>query len=176
MLEKPLILVTNDDGIDSKGFIAMSDGIMIIHGSPVAGAAGFEPAIDRSGTFNMTGGTLLGVGSSVMSQGPSDISTQYSVLINLNTTQTPRLLHLNTTFGEVFTFMPQREFKSIVYCSPQFAPGSYDLYLGGTCTGTSTDGLYEGGTYTPGTRYTSFTISEIATTIGEQFLGVINNK
>ena len=146
---------------------------MIIHGSGIDGEASFNPAIDRgSGTFKMTGGTLLGVGSSTMAQGPSDISTQYSVLINLDATQTPRLINLQQTFPqevpseEVFTFMPQREFQSIVYCSPQLVPGSYDLYLGGNCTGTPIDGLYDGGTYTPGTKQTSFTISGIVTTIG----------
>ena len=155
------------DGVDSNGFMEMSGGIMIIHGSGTEGEGAFNPAVDRGfGTFNMTGGTLLGVGSSIMAQGPSDISTQYSVLINLNATQEPRLIHLNTTSGEVFTFMPRRTFQSIVYSSSELAPGPHDLYLGGSSTGTSTDGLYEGGTYTPGTKFISFTISEIATTIG----------
>ena len=153
------------DGIDSNGFMDMSGGTLIVHGSP---AGGGNPAVDRGfGTFNMTGGILLGAGTSIMAQGPTNTSTQYSVLINLNSSQTPRLINLQTGSGEVlFTFMPIRDFQSIVYCSPQLAPGEYDLYLGGECTGTPADGLYEGGTYTPGTEYTSFTISGITTTIG----------
>ena len=62
--------------------------------------------------------------------------------------------------------MPTKAFKSIVYSSPEIAPGSHSLYLGGSHTGTPTDGLYEGGTYTPGALEESFTISSIVTEIG----------
>ena len=41
------------------------------------------------------------------------------------------------------------------------------MYLGGNCTGTLTDGIYEGGTYTAGTKYTTFTVSSIVTKIGD---------
>jgi hypothetical protein len=82
--------------------------------------------------------------------------------------QTPRLINLQKASGEVvFTFRPTKTFQSIVFSSPQLATGSYNLYLGGSSTGTATDGLYTGGTYTPGTKTLSpFTISSIVTTIG----------
>ncbi len=155
------------DGVDSNGFMDMSGGVLIIHGSGTEGEGSFNPAIDHGfGTFNMTGGTLLGEGTSTMAQGPSDISTQYSVLINLDSEKTPMLIHLSTSSGEVFTFMPRRTFQSIVYSSPELAQGSHSLYLGGSHTGTPTDGLYEGGTYTPGALEESFTITSIVTEIG----------
>ena len=151
------------DGIDTNGYMDMSGGTVIINGPTDP----FNAAIDYGfGTFKITGGTLVAVGSLGMAQAPSGISTQYSVHIKLNVTRTPRLIHLNTTSGEVFTFMPTKTFQSIVYSSPQLAPGPHTLYLGGSSTGTPTDGLYEGGTYTPGNLYTNFTISGIVTTIG----------
>ncbi len=153
------------DGIDSNGYVDMSGGTVIINGPTDP----FNAAIDYGfGTFKITGGTLVAVGSKGMAQGPSTISTQYSVLINLDGFQLrpPTLIHLNTTSGEVFTFMPTKSFNSIVYSSPQLANGSYELYLGGSSTGIPTDGLYEGGTYTPGNLYRSFLISSIVTTIG----------
>ena len=153
------------DGIDTNGFMEMNGGTMIINGPDENMNAAIDWGFGDNG-FNMTGGTLIAVGSSGMAQGPTGQSTQYSVLINLNSMQTQRLIHFNTSSGEIVTFMPVRRFQSIVYCSPKLAPGQYDLYLGGSSTGTSTDGLYEGGTYTPGTRYTTFTISSIVTTIG----------
>jgi hypothetical protein len=78
------------------------------------------------------------------------------------------LVTLRTASGEVvFTFMPTKTFQSIVFTSPTLTTGSYNLYLGGSSTGTATDGLYTGGTYTPGTKTMSpFTISIIATVIG----------
>ncbi len=158
-----VVSASGGDGIDSNGFMDMSGGTVIINGP----TENFNAAIDYGfGDFNITGGTLIAVGSSGMAQGPGEDSTQYSILINLNSPRTPRLIHLNTTSGEVFTFMPTRTFQSIVYSSPQLAPGLHTLYLGGSSTGTPTDGLYEGGVYTPGTEYNSFTISEIVTTIG----------
>ena len=143
----------------------MSGGTVIINGPTDP----FNAAIDYGfGTFKITGGTLVAVGSSGMAQGPSAGSTQYSVHIKLGGFQLrqPTFIHLNTTSGEVFTFMPTKPFKSIVYSSPQLAPGPHTLYLGGSSTGTPTDGLYEGGTYTPGKLETSFIISGIVTTIG----------
>jgi hypothetical protein len=126
----------------------MSGGTVIVNGPTDS----FNAAVDYGfGTFNMIGGTLIAVGSVGMAQGPSVGSTQYSILINLGGSQLrpPMLIHLNTTSGEVFTFMPTKRFQSIVYSSPQRALGQYTLYLGGSSTGTPTDGLYEGGTYTP---------------------------
>ena len=157
------VVSSGGDGLDSNGNMDMTGGTMIVNGPPE-----FETAIDRGfGNFTMVGGTLVAAGSSMMAQGPSNTSTQYSVIINLNRSQTPRLINLQTTSGEVlFTFMPTKAFQTIVYSSPQLAPASYSLYLGGSSTGTPTDGLYEGGIYTPGTKYITFTISEIVTTIG----------
>jgi hypothetical protein len=152
------------DGIDTNGYMEMSNGFLIINGPTVD----FDGAIDyASATFKLTGGTIIAVGSSGMAQGPSTISTQYSVLVFFTSKQTPKLVNLQTASGEtVFTFSPTKTFQSIVFSSSKLATGSYNLYLGGSSTGTITHGLYEGGTYTPGSKYTSFTISSIVTTIG----------
>ena len=152
------------DGIDTNGYMDMSNGVVIINGP----TDNFNAAIDYGfATFKLTGGTIVAAGSSGMAQGPSATSTQYSVLVNFNSPQTPRLVNLQTASGQVvFTFRPTKTFQSIVFTSPTLTTGSYNLYLGGSSTGTITHGLYEGGTYTPGTKYTSFTISGIVTTIG----------
>jgi hypothetical protein len=159
-----IVVSADADGIDTNGYMDMSGGVVIINGPTEM----MNGAIDYgSGTFKITGGTIIAVGSSGMAQGPTATSTQYSVLVNLNPQQTPRLINLQKASGEVvFTFRPTKTFQSIVFSSPQLATGSYNLYLGGSSTGTATDGLYTGGTYTPGTKYTTFTISSIVTTIG----------
>mgnify|MGYP005849164679 CR=1 FL=1 len=159
-----IVINAEADGIDTNGHMDMSGGVVIINGPTDS----FNAAVDYgSGTFKITGGTIIAVGSSGMAQGPTAASTQYSVLVNLNSQQTPRLICLRKASGEVvFTFSATKRFQSIVFSSPQLATGSYDLYLGGSSTGTAIDGLYTGGTYTPGTKYTTFTISSIVTTIG----------
>jgi hypothetical protein len=156
------------DGLDSDGYIDMSGGTVIIDG-PVP-ASYPNGAIDYgNGAFNMTGGLLVAVGSADMQvQGPSPASTQYSVIVTLNIKkQANTLVHLQTTSGEtVLTFRPTKAYQSIVFSSPDLAPGSYDLYLGGSSTGTVSYGIYENGTYTPGTKYITFTLSQVITTIG----------
>lgn len=44
-------------------------------------------------------------------------------------------------------------------------PTTNDVYYGGSSTGTPVDGLYEGGVYTAGTKYASFTISSVTTNV-----------
>jgi len=155
------------DGLDSDGYIEMSGGVVIING-PVPGSFP-NGAIDYGGgSFNLTGGILVAVGMSDMAQGPSTSSTQYSVLVNFRSPQSANtLVNIQTASGEtVLTFSPTKTYQSIVFSSPELATGSYDLYLGGNSTGTLSYGIYEDGTYSPGTKYTSFTISEIVTTVG----------
>ncbi len=155
------------DGLDSDGYIEMSGGTVIIDG-PIPGSFPNGAVDYGNGAFNMTDGLLVAVGMSGMSQGPSPTSTQYSVIVNLNTQRPANtLVHFQTSSGEtVLTFNPTKSYQSIVFSSPDLALGSYDLYLGGSSTGTLSYGIYEDGTYTPGTKYTTFTISQITTTIG----------
>jgi len=155
------------DGLDSDGYIEMSGGVLIING-PVPGSFP-NGAIDYGGgSFNLTGGTIVAVGMSDMAQGPSTSSTQYSVIVNFRSPQSANtLVNIQTASGEtVLTFSPTKTYQSIAFSSPELATGSYDLYLGGSSTGTISYGIYEDGTYSPGTKYTSFTISGVVTTVG----------
>jgi hypothetical protein len=163
-----IVIDSGGDGLDSGGYIEMSDGFVIVNG-PVPGSFP-NGAIDYgSGKFKLTGGTIVAVGSADMPQAPTpELSTQYSVLVNFRSAQTAnKLVSIQTASGEtVLTFRPTKPYQSILFSSPELAKGSYNVYLGGTSTGTSSYGVYEDGTYTPGTLYTSFDISEIVTTVG----------
>jgi hypothetical protein len=76
---------------------------------------------------------------------------------------------MRTSSGtELFTFKPAKTYRSFVFCSPALTTGAYEVYVGGSSTGTATDGLYSGGTYTPGTRLFNFTITSIVTKIPKQ--------
>ncbi len=158
------------DGIDSNGAITMTGGQVIINGPTTF----MNVPVDHDRAFNMTGGFLLGVGSSgardiAPAQGPSSSSTQYSVLAYLNITlQAGTIINIQTSNGsEIVTFKPTKTYQSIVLCSPALTKGTtYNIYYGGTSTGTVKDGLYVGGVYTPGNKYDSFTLSSIALKIG----------
>jgi hypothetical protein len=153
------------DGIDSNGPIDMTGGIVLINGPTNNG----NGALDYAGAFNITGGFLVAVGSSGMAQAPSTSSTQYSVMQTFQSMQAAgTMIHIESEGGEdILTFVPTKEYQSVVFSSPELTNGStYIVYSGGSSTGTVADGLYSGGTYTAGTQVTSLTISSIVTGAG----------
>ena len=155
------------DGIDINGSIVMTGGVVLVDG-PVQN---MNSALDYDASFKITGGFLLAVGSAGMAQAPGTSSSQYSVLVNFTSSRTPgTIVHLQTSAKkELFTFVPTKTYQSIAFSSPELAKGtSYNMYYGGSSTGTVEDGLYRDGTYTPGTQYTSYTISSIVTKINSR--------
>lgn len=156
-------VTTAGDGIDVNGACTMTGGEVLVNG-PTSSANG---ALDHV-SFKMTGGFLLAVGSSGMAQGPDSTSTQCSLLCNLRAAQKAgTLIHIQKQGGaSLVTFAPTKAYQSIAFSSPEFTTGvTYELYLGGSSTGTATDGLYENGTYTAGTKYATMTLSSIVTTL-----------
>jgi hypothetical protein len=139
--------------------------VVIVNG-PTANNNG---ALDYTGSFVITGGTLIAAGSSGMAQAPGNGSTQYSLMYGFNTSLAAgTIVHIQTADGqEVLTFVPTKTYQSIVLSSPALANGStYVIYTGGTSTGTVSDGLYSGGTYSAGTQAVSMTLSGVTTTAG----------
>lgn len=162
------VVSASGDGIDVNGTMEMSGGTVIVHG-PTSTNNG---ALDYDSSFNITGGLLVAAGSSNMAQAPSSSSTQNSVLVTFNEYLTAgQLLNIQTGAGDaILTFAPEKNSGSIVFSSPDLIQGTaYSVYTGGTVEGGSeSDGLYEGGTYSPGTIYTSFTPASTVTTVGGQ--------
>lgn len=153
------------DGIDINGSVEMTDGVLIVNG-PTANMNG---PLDYDAGFKMTGGYLLAVGSAGMAMAPDASSTQYAVLLNLSSAvRAGSLLHIQSSSGEeIVTFAPTKQVQSIAFSSPSLAKGeSYELYVGGSSTGTAMDGLYQGGAYSGGSQAGSFTISSIVTQVG----------
>ena len=146
------------DGIDVNGSIVMNGGCVLIHGPTVD----YDSPLDFDGSFSINGGPLAAAGSAGMAQGPGASSTQYSALLMLGSTEPAgTLIHIQSRAGEgLLDFSPRRAYRSLAFSSPQLENGmTYDVFFGGTATGDSRDGLYEGGTYTPGSHAGSFTIS-----------------
>lgn len=153
------------DGIDVNGAIVMTDGIVLVNG-PTEQMNG---ALDYDGGFKISGGLLVAAGSAGMAQTPDASSGQSAALIYLDATQPAgALVHIQNSAGEdILTFAPTKNYQSIAFSSAELVNGeTYQIYLGGSSTGIATDGFYQGGTYTPGAQFTSFTVSGIVTTIG----------
>jgi hypothetical protein len=158
------------DGLDADGLIEINDGIVILNGPESGETDMMDAAIDYGfdGSLKVTGGILVAAGTSAMAEAPSESSTQYSVLVKFNSEQSANtLVNIQTASGEtVLTYKPPMAYQAILFSSAELATGSYKVYLGGTSTGTISHGIYEDGTYTPGTQYTTFTISGMVTTVG----------
>ncbi|WP_423126766.1 carbohydrate-binding domain-containing protein [Gaoshiqia sp. Z1-71] len=161
-----VVNASGGDGIDSNGNMRMTAGTVLVHGP----SGSVEVGMDVNGNIDVTGGTLIisGTGSN-MTEAPNTSTSQYSVLIFFTSSRAAgTLFHLQDTNGnEIVTFQPIRSYSSMVVSSPALTKGtSYQIYTGGTHTGTVEDGLYSGGTYSGGILYGSFTISATLTKVG----------
>lgn len=165
-----LTINSGGDGIDSNGSIEMTSGTVLIDGPTES----MNSALDYQGSFGISGGLFMATGSAGMAQAPDQTSTQPSVLLNLNAAQPAgTLVHVQSSNGnEIVTFAPTKLYQSIALSSPQLALGStIQVFLGGSASGAASDGLYQGGSYTPGAEYTSLTLSSVVTSAGEVFRG-----
>lgn len=156
---------TGGDGLDSNGYIDMTNGTVIIHGN----SNNVDSAIDYNGTFTMTSGFLVGTGTSIMAMAPGgNNSSQNSLLYNFDTQQTGALVNIQSSNGNrILTFAPNKRYASLAFTSPNLVTGTtYNVYFGGSSTGTAVDGLYQNGTYNPGSLGTNFTVNSTVTTIG----------
>jgi hypothetical protein len=159
-----LYVNANGDGLDINGPVEMSGGTVIVDG-PTANNNG---ALDYTGSFNMTGGYLLAVGSSGMPQAPSRTSTVNSVAIAFAAAQQAGVLvHITGPNGaDVLTYKPAKRYQTVVLSSTALVPGgTYSLYTGGNATGTPTDGLFTAGGYYGGALKTTFTVSGSTTVV-----------
>ena len=145
----------------------MSDGTVVIHGP----TSNFNGAIDYQSNFQISGGVLIGAGSAGMAEAPDGTSSQYSILLNFNTTiQSETLFHIQASDGsDILTFKPEKQYQSIVFSSPELENGiGLDVYSGGSSTGSVKDGMFTGGTYSPGTKLGSVSLSNIVTWISSR--------
>lgn len=150
------------DGLDSNGSIYMNGGDVIVNGPTNDGNA----SLDYGGEFILNGGSLVVVGSSGMAQAPAESSKQYSIAYTYSESQTAgTLVHLEDSNGNnVVTFAPEKAYQWLLISTPELKKGStYQLYSGGTSTGTVTDGLYADGSYKGGTQVMKYTLSKIVT-------------
>lgn len=151
------------DGLDSNGSIYINGGTTIVNGLTDDG----NGALDYDSECIVTSGTLISSGSSGMLQSPSTSSTQYTLTIILDSNTTDLIHVVDSSGNNVLTFKPSKTTRSVVFTSPLLNNGeTYTVYVGGTATGTVTDGVYNNPTYSGGTLFKSGTISSLVTTIG----------
>jgi len=150
------------EGIDSKGSIYMSGGTVTVQGSAISSTK----AIDYATNFNITGGTLMASGpyrSKSIPTPTTSTSTQNFIYATLSSTTA--ILPAATIFNiqdasgnSLVTFQPMRNSYYFIFSSPSIQKSaSYNIYTGGTSTGSNINGLFTGGAYSLGTKKKTFT-------------------
>jgi hypothetical protein len=116
------------DGVDVNGNIIMSGGEVYIDG-PIDTDNG---AVDYDKIFDIRGGVFFAVGTSVMAQTTSDISSQYSVMFYLDKMYSGKLTLVDSNGNNVFSFNPSKRYSSVVISNSSIRKGEeYDLVIDG---------------------------------------------
>lgn len=133
------------DGLDANGSLYMTGGTVYVDGPTNNG----NGALDFDSVFEISGGTLVAVGSAGMTQTPSTTSTQPSVQFNPSQTQSANTpLALKNASGNVLvTHTPAKQYQVILISSPDLQINSaYSLYLNNQLSSTITlSGIVTGG-------------------------------
>ena len=113
------------DGIDSNGSVNMTGGKVIING-PINSA---NAAIDYSGDFEISGGTLIAMGSSSMLQTFSEKSSQYSIVI-YETFNKDSKIQLKNDEKNIIEYSMIKSVDSIIISTEDIKQnGTYYLYI-----------------------------------------------
>ena len=119
------------DGIDSNGDLTVSGGTIFVTGPANDGNGAF----DYNGTAAITGGTVVAAGMSGMAQNFGDDSSQGSMLINLDDTQSGEITLTDADGKELISFTPSREYNSVIISCADLEEGAtYTLNTGETAT------------------------------------------
>lgn len=131
-----LTVTSNGDGLDANGNVEMSGGTVYIYG-PVAGGNG---VLDYDGTFKITGGVLVGAGTSSMAQAPSNNSTQVTIATTVSSQAANATLTIKDSANQVIAeVQPTVAYSYIVVSSPEMKVGeTYTISVNGNQVSTVT--------------------------------------
>ena len=159
-----IVIDAEADCFDSNGSMEISGGTVFVSSSGVRGGT-----IVDCDSYTLDGGFMVGLSASSRHTAyPNTSSDQYSLVIDFSSSQQEgTLIHIQDSDGvDILTYEPTKEYEAFIFSSSDFISGStYDVYLGGSSSGTATDGLYMDGTYTAGSKYASFTITSTVTIV-----------
>lgn len=144
------------DGIDSNGYLYFNGGIVTVDGPTNNG----NGALDAGAGIVMNGGTVVAVGASGMAETLGNNSTTYNVSIYFSSVQAAKtaIEIKDSSEKTVISHTSAKTFNHISAGTSSFVPGeTYTVYINGT-------------------KYQSFTISSIVTTVGNTNLNQNNRS
>ncbi|MGF0032302.1 carbohydrate-binding domain-containing protein [Bariatricus sp. SGI.154] len=128
------------DGLDANGSILITGGTSIIHGPSNSG----NGTLDYVAGCQITGGTLLAVGSSGMAQNPDESSTQPVIVQNIQSTiEAGTTIAVRDSDGTVIAdILTEKNIQWYAISSPELQQGdSYTICIGDDETTITLDSI-----------------------------------
>ena len=144
-------------GIVSKDDLIITGGIILVSGPENSG----NGALDYNTSASITGGTLIALGSSGMSQSITG-DGQCTIMTDITSQSGDTTFALcDSNSNVIASFKPAKQYTSVVVSSPSIKTGeSYKIVCGGTIDGADENGFADNGKLTSGTEITEITMSE----------------
>ncbi|BCJ56861.1 carbohydrate-binding domain-containing protein [Micromonospora endophytica] len=148
-----IVATGGTDGFDSNGSLNFAGGTVVASSSHSRG--GGEGAIDADGPINFTGGTVVGAGMTslavfrtVPNTGQGWVAPRFTANYAANT-----IVHVVSGSTVLASYRTSRSGREIVVSSNRITNGQqYDIYTGGSVSGSNIGGLYTGGSISGATR------------------------
>ena len=134
------------DGLDSNGYVYLNGGSVVVDGPTNNG----NGALDAGAGIIQTGGTVVAVGASGMAESLGSDSTVYnaSIYFNSNLPAKSKVQIKNSAGATIISHTSAKSFNHMAVGSTEFALGeTYTIYVDGS-------------------KYDTFTISNITTVVG----------
>ena len=164
---------SGNDGIDSNGSIEINGGVVVGLACGVP-----EEGIDCDfGTVAFNGGTILGIGGTIMSRPTASACKQNFQFIQGNDLERGILDIRDSDGNQLLDIIIHRSYRNavILFSYPGLETGKeYTISKGGTVNGGKLlhEYLFDGGKYTGGQLLTTFTQSDISTQGGRGGFGM----
>jgi hypothetical protein len=128
----------------------------VVANGPTSGARGGDGAFDANGTTFLNGGTVLGAGMTSLAvlgtRVPTDGQGWVAPVFPTNRAA-GTIVHIVSGSTVLASYQAPKSFYEVVFSSNRITNGqSYDVYTGGSVSGTSTGGLYSGGSIAGATK------------------------
>ena len=122
------------DGLDSNGTIALSGGFVVVYGPTDSG----NGAIDYEKSFAVSGGEMIALGSSGMTQAPGTLS-QPCLSIYADVSEDSKIEVRDSSGSVVMSTTTPKKCSSLIFTSDKFKEGeSYSIYSNDTLLSTVT--------------------------------------
>ena len=157
-----LLSTEKGDALDSNGSITVTSGVLVIQGSQTSP----DDAISYRSSCLISGGVVTAAGATSLA--PSLASSQNSVSIRFSSILAPgTIINIQDTSGNsLLTYKVTKYAYSLVVSAPALTTATtYNVYTGGSTTGSGLNGYYPDGVYTAGTKRGSFTVSGKVTSV-----------